>query len=295
MDLDDMLGPPVEGLRVAAGGALRRALSGGANTVPPDWSDRADDGLFGPGSVAWRIHANPSMFVAGLRALLLQTLHPPTMAGVADHSDYRNDPWGRLHRTGRYIGTTTFADTPRAERMIATVTRVHDRIEGVTPDGQPYRANDPHLLGWVHTTEVDSFLRAYQRYGPERLLRADGDRYVAEMAVVGAKLGVTDPPTSQAELAHTLDQYRPELDVGDQARDAVRFLLFPPAELALRPAYTVITGASIGLLPAWARRLLRLPSPPGSDRFLVRPAAKALLGGLGWILGAPLSAEVAHR
>jgi uncharacterized protein (DUF2236 family) len=293
--LDDALARPVQHLRDTVGGVIRRSLSGGVDRPVPDWGDRVDEGFFGPGSITWRVHADPSMFPGGLRALLLQTLHPLAMAGVADHSDYRNDPWGRLHRTGQYIGTTTFADTHRAQQMIDAVRSVHDRIEGTAPDGRPYRANDPHLLGWVHVTEVDSFLCAYQRYGPARLLRSDADRYVAEMATIGAKLGVVEPPTSVRELAAALDLYRPELEAGDQAKETVRFLLFPPAELALRPAYAIITGAAVGLLPGWARHLLHLPSPPGSDRLLVRPTARALLFVLGWALGPPPSLEAARQ
>lgn len=295
MDLDDVFARPVRQLRQTAGGAVRRALGGGVERPAPTWGERVDDGFFGPGSLTWRIHPDPAMFPGGLRALLLQTLHPLAMAGVADHSDYRHDPWGRLHRTGQYIGVTTFGDTPRAQQMIDVVRSVHDRVEGTAPDGRPYRANDPHLLGWVHITEVDSFLRAYQVYGPERLLRSDADRYVAEMAIIGEKLGVADPPTSTDELAAAIGRYRPELEVGAQARDAVRFLLFPPAELALRPAYAIIAGAAVGLLPGWARHMLRLPSPPGSDRLVVRPTAKTLLLGLGWALGPPPSLEATQR
>ena len=144
---------------------IRNLLAGQEGLTEADLATYDDPGLFGPASVAWRVHGEMSMLVGGLRALLLQTLHPPTMAGVADHSDYRKDPLGRLHRTGRFIGATTYGNTATAEHVIEMVRRIHERVAGTLADGTPYAATDPHLLGWVHVTEVDSFLRAYERYG----------------------------------------------------------------------------------------------------------------------------------
>lgn len=265
-----------------------RLLIAGTPDPPARDPNRVDPGLFGPGSVAWRVHADPAMFVAGLRALLLQTMHPLAMAGVAEHSDYRRDPLGRLQRTAGFLGVTTYGTTDEANAAIARVRQVHARVRGIAPDGRPYRAQDPHLLGWVHVTEVDSFLAAYQRYAAAPLTDAEADRYVREMAVVARKLGVRKPPTSQAALAATIDAYRPELHVGAQARDALRFLLLPPFPLAARPAYGVISTAAISLLPSWARRQLWLPVAPGADTFVVRPAATALLRVLGWALAPQL-------
>lgn len=249
-------------------------------------ADDDDPGLFGPKSSAWRVHRDVAMFVGGLRALLLQTLHPLAMAGVADHSDYRSDPWGRLHRTGEYIGATTYGSTDTAMSAIRRVAAIHRRVTGVAPDGRAYSATDPHLLAWVHVTEVDSFLRAHQRYGSDRLTSAEADRYVAEMATVAKLLGSDPVPTSVAELRTWLHDVRPELAVGSQARDAVRFLLLPPVPLVARGPYGVIAAASVGLLPAWARRQLWLPSPPLVDPLVVQPAARLLLTGLGWALKA---------
>jgi uncharacterized protein (DUF2236 family) len=267
-----------------------RLLIAGTPDPPAHDPDRVDPGLFGPGSSVWRVHADPAMFVGGLRALLLQTMHPLAMAGVAEHSDYRRDPLGRLQRTAGFLGVTTFGTTAEATAAIAQVRKVHARVRGVAPDGRPYRAQDPHLLGWVHVTEVDSFLAAYQRYAAHPLTDAEADRYVAEMAVVARKLGVRTPPRTRAELADVLGSYRPELHVGGPTRDAVRFLLLPPLPLAARPAYGVITGAAVSLLPSWARRMLWLPVAPGADTFVVRPAATALLRLLGWALAPQLPA-----
>ncbi len=290
---DGMVPPtdPVDQLRLGLQRRLRVLLSG--SPEPPVFDPtRADPGLFGPHSMAWRVHADTSMFVGAVRALLLQTMHPLAMAGVADHSAYKTDPNGRLQRTAGFVGVTTFGTTAEAKAAIAQVKKVHARVTGTAPDGRPYRANDPHLLGWVHVTEVDSFLAAYQRYAPTPLEPAQADTYVAEMAGLARRLGVRDAPRSRAELAAAIDAYRPELAVGAQAREAVRFLLLPPFPLAARPAYGVITTAAVSMLPGWAQRMLWLPVAPGAEPFLVRPAATALLRVLGWAL-APQPPKVA--
>ncbi|MDH4363327.1 MAG: DUF2236 domain-containing protein, partial [Acidimicrobiia bacterium] len=119
---------------------MRSAIAGDERLSRRELATWDDPGLFGPASVAWRVHGESSMLIGGLRALLLQTLHPLAMAGVADHSDYRRDPWGRLHRTGRFIGATTYGNTATAEHVIAMVTAIHRRVEGTAPDGRHYAA-----------------------------------------------------------------------------------------------------------------------------------------------------------
>lgn len=275
---------PLTFVRTGVGSLLRRAISGDQELDPSELASPEDFGLFGPGSAIWRVHGDLSMLIGGLRALLLQTLHPLAMAGVADHSDYRHDPWGRLHRTGRFVGSTTFGNTPTAERSIEAVKRIHRRVRGTAPDGRSYRADDPRLLLWVHLTEVDSFLAAYRRYGEGRLTDAEADEYIAQMAEVGRRLGVEDPPTDRAALAACIDGFRPELGVTGQARDAVRFLLVPPVPFLARGAYGVIAAAAIGSLPGWAQRELWLPVPPLVDPLVIRPAALTLTKAFGWAL-----------
>lgn len=275
----------IAAVRRTGGDRLRRALSGDEGLRADELASAEDTGLFGPASVAWRVHGDSSMLIGGLRALLLQTLHPLAMAGVSDHSDYRQDPWGRLHRTGRFIGGTTFGSTATAERMIAQVRAIHDRVVGTAPDGRPYEANDPHLLLWVHATEVDSFLRAHLRYGEGRLTDAECDRYVAEMAVIAERLGSQGAPRSVAELDACLASFRDECRFGPQAREAVRFLLLPPVPLPLRGTYGIISAAAIGLLPGWARSMMRLPVPPGLDAVAIRPAAAVTTRAIGWLMG----------
>ncbi|MGB5755850.1 MAG: oxygenase MpaB family protein [Acidimicrobiales bacterium] len=274
---------------------LRAALAGNEELQTGELADRADRGLFGPASVTWRVHGNSAMLIGGLRALMLQTLHPLAMAGVADHSDYRNDPWGRLHRTGRFVGATTYGNTASAEQMIERVRRIHDHVQGTAPDGRHYSANDPHLLLWVHVTEVDSFLAAYRRYGTGRLTDAEQDRYIDEMAVIATRLGAENIPRDRVQLAETLERYRAECRFDSQARDCVRFLLLPPVPLAARGAYGLISAASIGLLPRWAQLMLRLPVPPGLDPLAIRPAATVLTRTIGWLMSDARNAVLADR
>ncbi len=231
------------------------------------------------------VHSDASMFVGGLRALLLQSLHPLAMAGVAEHSDYRTDPWGRLQRTADFLAATTFAPIPVAEQAIARVRKVHRKVRGAAPDGRAYSANDPHLLRWVHLCEVDSFLTAHRRYGSATLTPEQADDYVRDTGFVVAKLGVVDPPTTVDELRVSLRDYRPELKGTAAAREAARFLLLePPLPLAARPPYTLLAGAAVALLPAWTRWPLRLPLLPVSEALLVRPAGRAITELIRWSL-----------
>jgi len=244
--------------------------------------------LFAPGSPIRTVHADAAMFIGGLRALLLQSLHPLAMAGVAEHSDFRADPWGRLQRTADFVAATTFGTIETAERAIAIVTRVHERVVGVAPDGRPYSANDPHLLHWVHLAEADSFLSAHQRYGRHPLSPADQDRYLSESAVIARRLGVVEPPLTVRMLRSQLAQFRPELRGTREAREAARFLLIePPLPLTARPAYLALAAASVALLPVWTRWPLRLPFLPVSERLLVGPAGEMVTGMIRWSMSAP--------
>ncbi|MCU1396019.1 MAG: hypothetical protein JWM34_4447 [Ilumatobacteraceae bacterium] len=229
------------------------------------------------------VHSDASMFIGGLRALLLQSMHPLAMAGVADHSDFRHDPWGRLQRTSEFLAATTYGDIDTARRAITIVKRVHERVVGTAPDGRAYAANDPHLLHWVHLAEADSFLAAYQRYGTRRLTPAEADEYLAQSAVVARELGVVDPPLTVQMLRRQLDAFRPELRGTPAARDAARFLLVePPLPLAARPPYLVLAAAAVALLPVWTRWPLRVPFLPVSEKLLVGPAGEALTAVIRW-------------
>lgn len=279
----------IESLRRAAGDPVRRLLVGpgpypGTGVTGQAPSPANDPGLFGPQSVTWKVHSHLSVLVGGFRSLLLQTLHPLAMAGVAQHSDYRTDPLGRLQRTAAFIGATTFGTMAEAEAAIDRVKRVHRRVKGTAPDGRAYAADDPELLAWVHYVEVESFLLAHQRLGPG-LSPAEADRYVSEMADLGARMGVEHHIGTAAELRRWVSVH-PERRPTPEARAAVRFLLAPPLPLAARGPYAVLLSGAISMLPREARRQLGLPLPgPLLGRLACEPAARALVDVLGWAMG----------
>ncbi len=254
---------PVERLRTQVGDMLFAKVAGPDGvqararihlTPGPRW--------FGPGSAIRRVHADSAMFVGGLRALLLQSLHPLAMAGVAGHSGYRSDPWGRLARTSTFLATTTFATADDAQEMIERVRAVHERVRGRTADGRPYRASDPHLLTWVHVAEADSFLAAHQRYGERPLSPAEADEYIAQSARVARALGARVVPETVAELTACLDAYRPELEATPAALDAASFLLRePPLPGPARAPYGLLAAGAVALLPPWAREALDVETP----------------------------------
>lgn len=266
-------------LRVAGpDGAVHRERIHG--TPGPRW--------FEPGSPITRVHGDASMFIGGIRALMLQTLQPAAMRAVSEHSGFRGDMWGRLARTSRFLAVTTFGTADDAERAVRAVRRIHDRITGIGPDGAPYAASDPHLLLWVHVAEIDSFLLAHQTYGDRPLDAAERDEYVAQAGEVARRLGATEVPTTEAELRETLAAFRPELRGSREAREAVRYLLFkPPLPLAARVPYGVLTSAAIGLMPVWTRPHLRLPWLPVTERTVVRGLGSAAVGTIRWAMTAP--------
>ena len=234
-----------------------------------------------------RVHADASMFVGGLRALLLQSLHPLAMAGVAEHSDYRGDPWGRLQRTSTFLAVTTFGPALDAQRAVDRVRGIHQRVRGVAPDGRAYHAADPHLLEWVHIAEVDSFLLAHQRYGAQPLDQRGRDGYVADTARVAEALGVVDPPRTERELAERIEAFRPELSGTPSARDAARYLLLtPPLPIVARAPYGLLAATSVAMLPAWARMPLLLPYFPPVEATLIRVSGRVVVGGIRWALTA---------
>ncbi len=240
-------------------------------------------GWFGPESTTWRVHADTSMFVGGIAALMLQALHPLTMAGVADHSDFRTDPLGRLRRTADFVGATAYGTVEQAEQACARVCRVHTKVAGTTPDGRPYSAEDPELLDWVHVAEFATFAAAHRRFGADPMTAEELDRYVGEVARVAVELGDPAPPRSWDELDAALDWHRPQLAVGEQARGAWRFLDEARLAPAVLPAYRLLFAGAIACLPPFARRLWGAPSPSPFEI----AACRALVRGLGAVMGEP--------
>jgi uncharacterized protein (DUF2236 family) len=240
---------------------------------------------FSESDVIWQVHNDTAMFIGGIRALLLQSLHPVAMQGVHEHSGYRGDPWGRLHNTSRYLATTTYGTVEDAERIIRVVQAIHGRVTGTTPAGRPYAASDPHLLGWVHVAQVDSFVSTYQAFGPRRLSDAEVDTYVAQSGEVAARLGVVDAPQTWAENRALLAAYRPELKSTPAARDVAQMLLRnPPLTGPSKLGYAVLAAGAVSTLPPWVRATLLLPSLPATDRLVTRPLARSAMLTLRWAM-----------
>ncbi|HEV7657627.1 MAG TPA: oxygenase MpaB family protein [Mycobacteriales bacterium] len=232
-----------------------------------------DLGYYGPDSVTWRLHADAMQWVGGVRALFLMVLHPLAMAGVDQHSSYREDPLGRLQRTGEYLGAVTFGTRAEADRAAARVRGMHRRVRGVEPEsGTPYAAPDPELLLWVHCGEIDSFLTIGRRAGV-KVSAADADRYVAEQATAAELVGIPRElaPTSTDELAAYFERVRPQLRVTAAGRETAKFLFLPPmpavVQLATpaRAVWASAAGLAFASLPRWARRLYGSPGLPTTD------------------------------
>ncbi len=255
----------------------------------------SDAGIFGPDSVAWRIHADPAMLIGGLRALLVQGLEPRAMAAVDQHSAFREDPWGRLERTTKFVLATTYGDTAAAEAAAALVRRVHTHIHGVDPvTGRAYAANDPDLLLWIHAVEVESFLLAYRTYAG-RITREEGDRYVREMARVPemVELPPGRAPRTEGELREYLQSVR-GLQATPAAFEGLRVVMFPPMDLKYRPLWAIPTTAAIAILPSYARRLYRIPWFPPA-KLPVRTAVFALSRVLNVVTPTPPSLREARE
>ncbi|MGH3321408.1 MAG: oxygenase MpaB family protein [Streptosporangiaceae bacterium] len=232
----------------------------------------ADPGLFGPDSVTWRVHGDPMMWVAGLRALYLQALHPRAMWGVYQNSDFKTDPWGRLMRTADYVGVVTYGTGERVDRAATHLRRLHSRLRGHDPDtDESYRLDEPDLLRWVHCCEADSFLTTMCRAGM-RLTDEEADQYVAEQRTSATLVGLDaeDVPGDVEELRTYFETVRPELRTTREARRAAFFVLAPPMPPLVsvspaRPAWAAVASLAFALMPRWARRMYGAPGLPTTD------------------------------
>jgi uncharacterized protein (DUF2236 family) len=248
--------------------------------------ERRDDGLFGPGSATWRVHSSPAVgLVGGLRSLIVQSFHPLAMAGVAQHSDYRERPLKRLRRTAEYVAVVTFGDTEQAQRIAARVRRVHRKVKGIDPvTGRRYSADDPETALYVHCTEVHSFLAAHRVYGRDRLSAGEEDLYFEENVRAAELMGIPAAivPHSAQAMTEYFASVRPQLCVSDSARDAIDFVLDPPRTAELLPYLVplrVLSRAAVAITPGELRRMAGLgASAPGNAAswLAVRAAAAAL-------------------
>lgn len=270
-------------------------LTGNPDGIPP-WvealQDGDDEGFFGPGSAVWAVHGGMPVLVAGMRALLLQTLHPGAMAGVHDWSRYREDPLGRLAGTVRWVLVTSFGDRQQSEQACALVGKLHTRVHGsYESNGErvDYSATDPRLLSWVHVAFADSFLRCHETWGPA--IPGGADRYVQQWALAGDLMGVANPPMSESELNEQLSAFDSELRSDDLVKDALRFLRRPPLDRSTGLGYRIVFAGAVATLPRKYRRLLgvrRAWWPAiGVTRFLLWFVAR--------LLGRPSTSEIYAR
>ncbi|HEV2813437.1 MAG TPA: oxygenase MpaB family protein [Solirubrobacteraceae bacterium] len=258
-----------------------------------------DAGLFGPGSVTWRVHSHPAMLIGGLRALMLQALHPHALAGVVQHSDFRERPMHRLRQTATYVATTTFGTTEQARAAGEHVRRVHTHVNGIDPvTGARYSAEDVDTLLWVHCVEVHSVLVAVRGYGV-KLSDADQDAYLGESARVAELVGIPPDrvPASRADMREYFAAMLPHLCVSWEAKQTIDFVASPPLTRELLPyaaPLKVVASAAVGLMPRHLRRLA------GIDRMWVADAATfASVGAAVRVLAAgmriPFAEQVGER
>jgi uncharacterized protein (DUF2236 family) len=281
---------------------FQRAAAAFAACVPVN---PGDDGFFGPGSVTWRLHADLSGPVSGLRSLLLQALHPLAMAGVDQHSHWRDDPGDRFATTSAYVLTITYGDRAAASAAAGRVRRIHQRVQGTDPvTGQPYAAGDPALLIWVHAALVDSGLAAAALYGAA-LTPAEQDQYAAEMTAAAELIGIPaasyaegGAPTSVAELAAYFAAVRPCLTASRSTEDTAAYLLgMPDVEPELAEAWQVLAAAAVTALPGWARAMYGFAGAPAPGTVPpTREEVRQVLGVLDAVyLGEPGVLEARQR
>ncbi|QIK62638.1 DUF2236 domain-containing protein [Leucobacter viscericola] len=278
---------------------LIETLSGHAKQVPA-WlvrlEDGEDEGFFGEDSAAWMVHSSMPTLVAGVRALLLQALHPGALAGVRDHSRYQEDPLGRLAGTIQWIHTVTFGSTSQAIAGSQMVQAMHERVRGEFTDGhgvvRNYSANDPELAQWVHVAFTDAFLTAHEHWG--RPIPGGADGYVAEWAKAAELMNVADPPRTAAALRACIDNATDsgELRGGPEVTEIVRFIRRPPLSRTLKPSYRVVFRAAVSTLQPRHREMLGLSQ---RDLLPIHAATKLVLSGAEYLIGPKSAAELAAR
>jgi uncharacterized protein (DUF2236 family) len=245
-------------------------------------------GLFAPSSVTWRIMKNPvALLVGGVAAVILELAEPHVRTGVWEHTRFREDPVGRIRRTGYAALVTTYAPAEQARALIARVGAVHARVSGVTPAGAPYRADDPELLSWVYATAQFGFLEAYHRHA-RRLSDAERDQFYAEGVPVAALWGARDAPISRASADDLFQRMRPRLEgsgIVFEFLDIMRGADLAPA--LARPLQTLAVSAAVDIIPQWARKILGL-----DQRFGMPFGGASLLRALG-VLGECFTPEIA--
>jgi uncharacterized protein (DUF2236 family) len=251
---------PVESLRLKLVSQVRGVFhdaSAGHTPTPP-----SDDALFERDSPIRQVHADiVGMMTGGVRALLLQMLHPHALQGVLDHSNFREDMHGRLRRTARFIAVTTFGHRDEAMKAIDRVNRIHAKVGGLLPDGTPYQAVNPRTLAWVHVTEAQSFLAGYIRHVRPSMPMAEQDEYYRQFAIIARALGADPVPETRAEAERIFRALRHDLATSPEAREIAQLVLSQRPSGTPRSVQTMITADAVAMLPDWARAMLSLQRP----------------------------------
>jgi uncharacterized protein (DUF2236 family) len=259
-----------------------------------------DPGLTGPGSMSWEINGDiASVVLGGMGAIVMEILHPSVMAGVQDQSSYQEDPQRRGRTTFGYVITTTFGNTQAATRLINVVKRMHGKVNGVRPDGVPYRALDPELIGWVHTCIPWAVMTAYERYN-RPLSEDEKDAYLREQAVIGRMGGAGEIPETAADLRDYVEAMRPKLGVNQQTLEFFEFLMTMPFGMPVpgplsRPVHRFQAEAGMSLMPRWARRMTGFDSPALARRVVHDPMLQTHARALRWAFGTPAYRALAEE
>ena len=254
-----------------------REMVGGGSPPVAFLEPAGDRGLFGPESIAWEVHADfISMMIGGISSLVLQALHPKALAGVWDHSSFRKDLKGRLGRTAFFIAATTYGSNEMANNAIHRVNQIHQKVAGFDEFYEPYRADDPELLAWVHLTETRSFMRSYESYRSESLITKQKDQYFAEMKMLGERLGAIDLPDTYASTEQAIRQYIPQLHFGERAKSIIGMLDHFPSNLSSKPFVKMISRAGFLNLPDWAYPIIKRPQPSRLERLAVQSAIRMM-------------------
>jgi uncharacterized protein (DUF2236 family) len=254
-----------------------RLFSQGEQPLAKTHLHPGDVGLFGPESVSWKVMGDVASFVGGVRALLLQALHPEVAAGVADHSAYESDPLGRLNRTSLFVTTVNYGAMPEVYSAVQRVRQAHKPVSGTSQRGIAYSASQPRLGAWVQNTLTDSFLDTYQHFC-RRLEPHEADQFVREQSKIGELLGIADLPQTAGELRSWIIEH-PDLEESAALQQAWRFLRNPPLQPAQLLGYRIVRGAAIATLPVNLAELAGVTPPIGSAF-----AGRRLISSLRWAM-----------
>ena len=287
MSVDGPVADLVGRLKQHVVAATTSLFSHGPTPLEHTMSYAPDPGLLGPDSVSWRVIGDATAFVGGIRALLVQTAHPEVVAGVEQHSRYRDDPLGRLTRTSIYVTETTYGAMPEVEAAVATVRSAHRPVRGRSERNRPYSAGQPEMAAWVHNVLTDSFLTAFQAYGPERLTPVEADHFVEEQTRIGALLGADPLPTTAAELADWVNLH-PEIQSTRSQANAIDFLRSPPLSPPVKAGYKLLYTAAVATLPEHVADVIGVQPIRGADRI-----GSAAVRSLRWALGSSPSWHLA--